>query len=478
MKTPLHQRVLRTVRQYQMLPPGTRAAVAVSGGADSVALLHLLAELRSELGVSLQVIHFNHQLRGPDADADAAFVRALSDRLGLACHVEGADVAGIAQAEGWNLEDAARRLRHGFFARVVARQLVDRVAVAHTADDQAETVLMHLLRGAGLAGLAGIHPVAGIVLRPLLDARRADAREYLQTRGEPWREDASNQDTARLRARIRKQLLPLIEGDFQPAVVQRLASFAQLAREESAAWTVLLEDLLKNQVQSTGQGCRMQIAGIQHPFPLQPSSLAPVALQKKIIRSLLERARGHLRGITARHVEQVLALLNEAHGGTATHLPGLRVSRDLHRQLLVERAGDETPRTPSPYLYEVALPLAENRIQIRECGLALRIEPFDCAVQGRDTKNGAESLDGGLLIMPLRLRNWQPGDGYRPWGRARAHKLKRLFGEQRIPLQDRALWPVLLSGEAIVWARRFGVAAEFAVTERSRSGICITEDPS
>src|SRR5271170_4466603 len=219
----LENRVLETIRRARMLAPGDRAAVAVSGGADSVALLRMLESLRDRLGIALLVVHLNHTLRGAESDADARFV-----------------------------EDLARRLRYAFFERVVAEGRATRVVVAHTADDQAETVLAHILRGTGPAGLAGIYPAVGSVVRPLLGERREDLREYLRGLGQNWHEDSTNRDLSKQRARIREQLLPLLERDFSPRAVNHLAGLAGLAREEEVFWSALVEDRFRALVRPDG----------------------------------------------------------------------------------------------------------------------------------------------------------------------------------------------------------------------------------
>jgi tRNA(Ile)-lysidine synthase len=187
MNTALQIRVLETIDRHSMIRPGDRVGVGVSGGADSVALLRLLADLRRKLGIGIFVLHFHHQLRGADADEDERFVKDLAKDLQLDFVNDRADVAGEARRNALNLEDAARRLRYQFFASVAAARGLNRVAVAHTADDQAETVLAHLLRGTGLTGLAGIYPVAGLIVRPLLETRRDELRDYLSGLGQSWR---------------------------------------------------------------------------------------------------------------------------------------------------------------------------------------------------------------------------------------------------------------------------------------------------
>src|SRR6267143_285036 len=232
MKRSLQARVLDTVVRHSMICSGDRIGIGVSGGADSVALLRLLAGLRAQLGVRLFVLHFHHQLRGADADADEMFVAGLAREFDFDFVADRADVAGEARRNGWNLEDAARRLRYQFFESVATTNALGRVAVAHTANDQAETLLAHLFRGTGPAGLAGIYPVAGRIIRPLMGVGRGELRDYLLSLNQAWREDASNQDTSRTRARIRHKLLPFLQQEFDPAVVTHLARLAGLAREE------------------------------------------------------------------------------------------------------------------------------------------------------------------------------------------------------------------------------------------------------
>src|SRR5882724_4169134 len=212
---------------------GERIGVAVSGGADSVALLRLFVELREMLGVVVCVAHFNHQLRGKASDADERFAARLAAHHGLEFFVGRDNIAAKAKRERANLEDAARRARYAFFEQMVKDGRVSRVAVAQTADDQAETVLAHMMRGTGLAGLAGIHPEAGSVFRPLLGIRRAALRAYLQEKRQKWREDASNRDKTRTRARIRHKLMPFFENTFQGPIVEHLCQLAELAREDN-----------------------------------------------------------------------------------------------------------------------------------------------------------------------------------------------------------------------------------------------------
>ena len=234
-----------------LVGPGERVCVAVSGGADSVALLCELVELngrREPLGVVLSAVHVHHGLRGAEADADEAFVRELCDRLGVPLVVERVDVAGRQAEEREGLEEAARELRYGVFRGLMEAGKADVVATAHTLDDQAETVVMKLLRGAWTEGIGGIAPVVvegpgskaqgpgeRRIIRPMLGVRRAEVEAYLEARGQVWREDATNRDTALTRNRVRHELMPVLRG-FNPGVDGALARLAEIAREEEAFW--------------------------------------------------------------------------------------------------------------------------------------------------------------------------------------------------------------------------------------------------
>ena len=237
----LLNRVRVAIEKQGLLCAGERVGVAVSGGADSVALLLLLVELRKQIGIVLSVAHFNHKLRGKNSDQDERFVAKLAAKHGLVFHAGRMDVGAKAKRDKANLEDTGRRARYEFLEGLVQNGHVDKVAVAHTADDQAETVMGHILRGTGLAGLGGIHPWVGHVVRPLLGVRRGELRAYLKSKKQAWREDATNRDTARMRARIRKKLMPLMEKQFQAAVVEHLATLAELAREDEAFFEGLVD---------------------------------------------------------------------------------------------------------------------------------------------------------------------------------------------------------------------------------------------
>lgn len=295
---PVIELLHRYLLQHRLVIPGERVGVAVSGGADSVALLRALAALAPTLGVVPVVLHFNHTLRGADSEADAGFVAALAAQLQLECSIESGDVATLSAEEHLSLEAAGRRARYAFFLRACAVHRLDCVATAHTRDDQAETVLLRLLRGTGVSGLAGIHrsfslaalakPNGGCgsgsprLIRPLLAISRQQVEQYLLDLGQSFRQDASNLSPHFLRNRVRAELLPCLERDYNPKLREALCETAEIAAAENA----FLESLVSSSFGvSSSLGPQTQFASV---LDLKLFKTQPLALQRRILRRLCQ----------------------------------------------------------------------------------------------------------------------------------------------------------------------------------------------
>ncbi len=424
---------------------GDRVCLAVSGGADSVALLRILLELRLELGIVLAVAHFNHQLRGKDAEADEAFVADLARQHGLEVFAGRADVRAHALAAKLSVESAGRGLRYGWLIRLAEEQRFGSVATAHTLDDQAETVLMRFLRGSGTRGLAGIYPSLEVrsgaqvrIVRPLLCVTREEVEAYLTSLGQNWREDESNLDHRFRRNRVRHALLPLLEREYNPNIRQVLSEAAELARAEEEYWQTRAEPEME---------ARMQLQQLS----LKGFADLPLALQRRLLRRFAE---ANDLALDFEHVEK----LRRCAGGELpkAELPGgwLAVLRGECLELLA--------RVPVPATvgYEYTLPIP-GEVHIAEIGLALRavIVGEGLAQECIETDNllTADQLGPGLTV-----RNWRPGDRLWPAHTGSEEKLKRLFAEKHIPAEQRPNWPVVLKGDQIVWVRGFSVAKAYA----------------
>lgn len=445
-------RILLYIRRHQMLQAGDRVAAAVSGGADSVALLEVLHRLRDRLGITIAVAHYNHRLRGAESQGDERFVAQLAADRGLPFFAE----SSTAPAET-NIEAAARRERYAFLGRLVESGRASKVATAHTADDQAETVLGRLLRGSGTAGFAGIYPVwEGYLIRPLLGCGRAELRAWAAGEGLKWREDSSNLDPRFLRNRLRQELIPRLQKDYNPALVEVLAGVAEVARAEEQFWQARTEDLAARLLEAVPGGWKL---------PLEPFVQLQEAEQRRLLREALRKLRppaprpgARLRPIEFRHVEQA-RLLAKSPSGREALVPGCRVERALDALMfraVPARAG-RAPRAVS-YQYSLEVP---GVCQLPEAGSRLS---FKLVKMGREVKGynliGTEcvaALDS--VRNPVTVRNWHPGDVLET-SRGRK-KLKTLLLERRIPREERRVWPVVTSGDQLVWARGLPVARPF-----------------
>jgi tRNA(Ile)-lysidine synthase len=398
-----------------------------------------------------------------------------------------ADVARKAKKERANLEDSARRARQDYFRALTESGVCKRIAVAHTADDQAETVIAHLLRGTGLAGLGGIHPVAGPVFRPLLSVRRSELRRFLRARKQAWREDVTNRDTKRMRARIRRKLLPLLQKQFQPAIVGHLCTLADLAREDEAFLDAVTVERLRTLVRKSGVQARIALDDLFQPWKKKgfnaedaESTEKTRALTKRMVRRIVESIKPRQGQLGSGHVDAVLQLARGGQSGSSLSLPGgveVRKERDALVFLAVENAGVRASQsTPRKYEYKIDLARGDAEVSVAELGCVFRLRVIDWPPKRGETSTDGAVLDRDRLRFPMVLRNWRPGDRLRPQGHRSARKLKRLLNEKRVSRWERDGWPVLTCGGVLAWVRGFPVAAEFAANERTRAGIVIAEE--
>ena len=479
MQASLAERVLRALRRQQLVRPGDRVGVAVSGGGDSVALLLLLLELRERLGMVLSVVHVNHKLRGRASELDEKFVAKLAEKYKLAYHLPRVDAAAEAKRAKMNLEDAARRARYAYFAQLVADGAVNRVATAHSADDQAETVLAHILRGTGIAGLAGIRAASGVSIRPLLSIRRVELRAYLKRRNQSWREDATNRDMQRTRARIRRKLMPLREKPFQPATVSHIAALADRAQENEALVEALAEKAKRVFVKAENGGFWISLENLLAPWNLYPPEAAR-ALSARLILELAGQVKIRAGQLTTAHIEAVLHLALQGENGKSLALPGgvtVRRERNALAFLPAPAAAKKSVVPSREFEHPIVLASAESVVAVPQLQCVFRLNLIDWSADRRDTSCRGAVLDRDRLLFPLVLRSWRPGDRLHPQGREHSHKLKRLLSEARVARWQREGWPVLASGGVLAWARGFPVAAEFAADDRTQAAVVITEDP-
>ena len=454
----LGQSVLQYVRKHNLLRAGDRLGVAVSGGADSAALLRVLLELREDLGIVLSVVHLNHQLRGAESETDEQFVRGLAARYGLEFLSDSRDVKTHAAETKQSLETAARELRYDFFAGLLTEHQLDKIATAHTLDDQAETVLLKLARGAGTRGLAGIYPAFRItqaahqpvIVRPLLGVRRPDLEAYLKNLGQHWREDSSNRDLRHTRNRIRHEILPRLEEQVNPRVRETLAEAADLAREEEAYWAEQIESLLSKAWLPTNSGGILDMSLVQSDR---------LAVRRRMVRLAAESLRLPLE---FKHVEEILAL---HHDGERTSLPqGWEAAR--RKGKLAFRRNIEPP-----FEYEYALKVP-GRLWVEEAGVVIEAK----LAEANDDRGDSELLLATeYASRGLVIRNWSAGDRFWPAHMKAPKKIKELLQDRHITGNEKKLWPLVVCGDEIVWMRGFGVRRDCQVT--GGTGVLIRDLP-
>jgi tRNA(Ile)-lysidine synthase len=470
------EQVRSYIRAQSLLKAGDRVAVAVSGGADSVALLRVLLELHEALGLVLSVAHFHHGIRGAEADADLKFVQQLAERFELELHSGAGDAPAFAREHQTSVETAARELRHRWFAQLLHEGKADKIATAHTQDDQAETVLMRMIRGTGARGLAGIFPVQEEkhLVRPMLEVSRQQVEAYLCGIGQSWREDSTNRDPSHTRNRIRHQLLPLLERDFNPSIRQTLAGLAEVARGEADYWKHEARALLPRLVRP-GKPSRSGRMASGEASDVLAVDLAvfrslPIALQRQ---ALYELARKFDVSLELKHIQQLteMARTDQASGAARLSLPdGLLVVRTF-RELQLSRAKEVTPRD---YCYPLPVP---GEVMIPELGSIVRAQVVPAGA-ARGTERSRELLlDRARLASQLTVRNWREGDRFFPAHSRAPRKLKELLQPDRLGRRlssaQRKSWPIVESVGQIVWVRGLAVPEEFAC--RTGDAVLIEE---
>ena len=456
--------LISRVKQYNLLNVGDRILVAVSGGPDSVSLLYLLHDLRQELDLHLEVAHLQHGIRGEESKEDARFVDLLAKKLGLVLHLREIDLPALLSRAGkGNLEGLARAERYRYFAEIAQRQTLNKIATGHTEDDQAETMLMWLLRGAGRKGLGGMSPAYSFngpdvesnkrpqIIRPLLEISKAEILDYLHERQIDYRVDATNRDTKLLRNWIRLELLPQLRDRIDSGIAARLAAQAAMLRDEQA----VLEQL-----------ANAELAKCQQKDALDRVELLqrPPALQRLILRIWLEQNRGNLRGIDFAHIESLrrLAMTGPAQGRFA--LPGGWELRRQYNSLYLAK----TQRGVKPICYSRTLTLGET-LQIPEADVEVVSTIISGPVSSPVADMTEACFDCEALTQPLVVRNFRRGDRFEPLGMSGHKKVKDLFIDRKVVLPERAIAPLLVAGDEIVWIPGHGRSRTALMTPQSRA---------
>ena len=460
----------RTIRRYELLQPGDRVVVALSGGADSVALLLVLGELAAAREFDIGgAAHLNHQLRGADADADEAFCRRLAAACGVPLDVERIDVRHLAGEAGVSIETAAHTARHDFFARAAMRVNATAVAVAHTRDDQAETFLLRLLRGAGPRGLGGMHPRSGLVVRPFIESARADVRAFLALHEVEFREDASNADVSIPRNSVRHELIPYLQQRFSAGIVDVLDREAAIARDDSDFLEQAAAVAATRVVTFAADAVEIDAAGLL---------AQPPAIARRVIAQAQRFASG-ARFIAFDAIDAVLAFAVSNSAGPID-LPGHRVNRRGGTIVLTKSKGRGTRALE--FTYELGLP-GQVRVPESACAISAEAEFLlsgeSAAARWTLASRGDQAVvEAAKLAHPLVVRNRRPGDRFRPLGLQGHKKLQDFFVDAKVRRNDRDSIPLVVdSNGQIVWVAGHAVAEDFRVTDRTKAVVILKRLP-
>ena len=431
----MQKKVIKFIGENDLFTHDDTVVVAVSGGADSVALLDLLAGY-GELRLRLVVAHLNHCLRGAESDADEAFVRELAANYGVTFVTQAVDVRALSLREKLSLEEAGRVARYRFFAEIAANCKARVVALAHHADDQAETVLMRLLRGAGGSGLCAMSAKsAGTYVRPLLAVTRREIEAYLSGRGLGFRSDSSNTDTSFLRNRIRHELIPFLKT-YNPAITDRLIATADALSEDEALLEKLTTEAFGHHASFGKERLILDVAGV---------AAEPRGLRLRLYRRAILEVKGNLSRISARHLSDIDALLLSASPNLSLALPDGYLVKRCYGGLIFLHQSNSYQSFPYEFLVDGpgSYPIAGGGVLTVDFG-----EP---PASWQEVPATVAYFDAAAVPFPWLVRSFREGDAFSPLGMTRSKKVKKLFIDRKLPLTARRRVPLLFSGETLFW---------------------------
>ena len=456
-------KIKKTLVDHKMVKPGDTVLLGISGGPDSVALLHGLIELKQELNIELAVAHLNHSARGEESDRDAQFVKDLGEAHQIKTLIEKIDVPAEQAASKNSFQETARNLRLEFFQRTMSQIGANKIALGHTSDDQVETVLMNLLRGSGLKGASGMNPVRSLYIRPLFYCSRSEVTGFLNDRNISYCKDSSNEKTDYLRNRIRLELIPFLQEKYNPRIAENLFEASGIFRAENDYLETLEDHEFDCVVSRVGDSSTLYM-------DIEYFSALPLALKRRLIRKGIQSVKGDLRSISSFHIQEILHLFEKSHKGNRIDLPdNLQVlclgDRVEFKRILEFNSdilsGDEIET--SDWVRSLRIP---GETQVERAGLTLKAEIIDpngtefIADQGNQAFLDFDKTGGDLVI-----RFFQAGDRLRPLGMKGTKKLKSLFIDEKVPREIRSSIPILTTGDNdIIWVYGMRIAETYRVT--------------
>jgi tRNA(Ile)-lysidine synthase len=448
-------KAVATIKKYSMFAGGEKVLVGLSGGPDSVCLLHLLLSIKNKFMLDLSAIYIDHGLRPGETDEEVLFCKDLCESLHIPFMTKAIDVKSYAREQRMNIQEAARQLRYTTFDEASCEMNAQKIALGHTADDQAETLLMRLLRGSGPTGLAGIPPVRKNIIRPLIETERKDIEKFLDEGKIGFIIDSSNTKKDYLRNRIRLALFPMLR-ELNPDITETLSKTAAILRDEEKYFEIIVTKTLMKLI-SRKTDSRIEL------FLLPVESMDKVIL-RRVLRRAIEETKG-LREISFIHIEDIIDLIKRGKAGDRLYLPGgIRAIKGYATLILTS----EPPVTLS------ACPLMlPGETILKEAGVLIKASILEIPVEAAGTGLQTDSalFDADKLVFPLIARPRKDGDFFYPLGFGKRKKIQDFFVDEKVPRDERDRTPLIISGEDIIWVLGYRGDDRFKVTEETKKTL-------
>ncbi len=442
-KTVLTLSAIETIKKYDMLRTGDSVLIAVSGGADSIALLHFLLSISDKFSLKIGIAHLNHMIRGKEAERDEAFVGDIAKTLSLPFYLKRKDIVAYHKEKKMSLEEAGREIRYNFFDHIAETEEFNKIALAHHKDDNAELILMNLLKGTGRLGISGIPPIRnGKYIRPFINIEKKDILNYIKSKNLSFIEDSSNNDNKFLRNRIRNNLIPLLKRSYNPNITTSLTNFSSIIFEENEWIDKNIDSTFKDLVLE--KSCDKLILSIEKLKNLL------IAARRIIIRKSIEYIKKDLRRISFVNIEAIDKLLYNEKDYALSNLAENVIVEKKKLALIFRKKDAEIFRSDITYDY-VLERLGE--IFIKEAGVYIKFSASD----GYRLDDSSAYFDADKISFPLTIRNFRNGDRFTPLGMTGSQKVKKFFNAKKVPLEKRKIAPIVLSDGKIIWIADFQI---------------------
>ncbi|HOM01336.1 MAG TPA: tRNA lysidine(34) synthetase TilS [Acetivibrio sp.] len=456
-------KVLQAIEKYNIIRSKDKIVVGVSGGPDSVCLLHILCRLRESMNLGLVAVHVNHMLRGNEASGDEAFVEDLCAKLNVELVSRSIDIKKLAKEQKLSLEEAGRIERYRLFDEVADNYGAQRIAVAHNKNDQAETVLMNIIRGTGLDGLKGMDYIRGRIIRPLLGINRAEIEDYCRIHNLNPRIDSSNLEDIYTRNRIRLDLIPYIDKLFNADIVNGITKMADLIRDDVS--------FIENQTDEISSKVKKKSDGSQVVLDLAALKECHIAAQRRIIRNSIKKIKGDIRGIAAVHIDSIIDLIENGATGSKLHLPhGVRAAKSYETLKIYLH---EFEKEDIYFNKKVNIPGITIVNEVNGKLEASLIDVSSGTFNIKDFRRASDTscvqfFDYDRLREGIYIRNRRDGDVFKPRSSNGTKKLKEFFIDNKIPRETRNHIPLISKGKEIVWIIGCKISDKFKVTENTK----------